>query len=121
MDCLHRHNEHHHVHGAGCGHKSISHGNQTAYLHDGHMHVGHDDHYDCVAVAISSQNPDSCTPQHSCQGHEARHKHGVNCGHERVPHGSHVDYLVGGHLHHVHGSHCDDHGEVGVKSGSKAA
>jgi hypothetical protein len=23
-----------------------------------------------------------------------------------------VDYLVNGHLHHVHGNHCDDHGQV---------
>jgi hypothetical protein len=29
-----------------------------------------------------------------------------------VPHGDHVDYLVGGHLHHPHGNHCDDHGPV---------
>jgi hypothetical protein len=29
-----------------------------------------------------------------------------------VPHGDHVDYLVHGHLHHVHGDHCDDHGKV---------
>jgi hypothetical protein len=29
-----------------------------------------------------------------------------------VPHGDHVDYLVAGHLHHVHGDHCDDHGPV---------
>jgi hypothetical protein len=25
-----------------------------------------------------------------------------------------VDYLVGGHLHHPHGDHCDDHGPVEV-------
>jgi hypothetical protein len=29
-----------------------------------------------------------------------------------VPHGDHVDYLVGGHLHHQHGNHCDDHGPL---------
>jgi UDP-2,3-diacylglucosamine pyrophosphatase LpxH len=29
-----------------------------------------------------------------------------------VPHADHVDYLVDGHLHHPHGSHCDDHGPV---------
>jgi hypothetical protein len=23
-----------------------------------------------------------------------------------------VDYLVDGHLHHVHGDHCDDHGPL---------
>jgi hypothetical protein len=29
-----------------------------------------------------------------------------------VPHHDHIDYLVGDHLHHEHGDHCDDHGEV---------
>jgi hypothetical protein len=29
-----------------------------------------------------------------------------------VPHGDHVDYLVGGHLHHSHESHCDNHGSL---------
>jgi hypothetical protein len=23
-----------------------------------------------------------------------------------------VDYLVKGHLHHPHGTHCDDHGRL---------
>jgi UDP-2,3-diacylglucosamine pyrophosphatase LpxH len=31
-----------------------------------------------------------------------------------VPHGEHVDYLVDGHLHHPHGDHCDDHGELAL-------
>lgn len=38
------------------------------------------------------------------------HVHGPGCGHEAVPHGDHVDYLVDGHLHHPHGGHCDHHG-----------
>jgi hypothetical protein len=25
-----------------------------------------------------------------------------------------MDYLVGGHLHHPHGPHCDDHGTLRV-------
>jgi hypothetical protein len=29
-----------------------------------------------------------------------------------VPHGDHVDYLVGGHLHHSHEGHCDNHGSL---------
>jgi len=33
-----------------------------------------------------------------------------------VPHGDHTDYLVGDHLHHPHGDHCDDHGRVEVVS-----
>ena len=47
-------------------------------------------------------------------GHSAGHVHGPGCGHEPVPHGDHVDYLVDGHLHHPHGDHCDDHGPVKV-------
>lgn len=38
------------------------------------------------------------------------HQHGANCGHQAVPHGDHIDYLVAGHLHFTHGAHCDDHG-----------
>ncbi|MDO4795919.1 MAG: hypothetical protein Q4A28_08295 [Brachymonas sp.] len=40
------------------------------------------------------------------------HQHGPGCGHETVPHGDHIDYLVDGHLHHPHGDHCDDHGPI---------
>jgi len=39
---------------------------------------------------------------------------GAECGHEPVPHGDHVDYLVDGHLHHPHDGHCDDHGAVSL-------
>jgi hypothetical protein len=31
-----------------------------------------------------------------------------------VPHGDHLDFLVNGRLHHLHGDHCDDHGPVDV-------
>jgi hypothetical protein len=27
-----------------------------------------------------------------------------------------MDYLVGGHLHHPHAGHCDDHGSVTVRA-----
>jgi hypothetical protein len=40
----------------------------------------------------------------------------LDCGHEQVPHGDHMDFLVNGHLHHKHGDHCDDHGPVTVLS-----
>jgi hypothetical protein len=33
-----------------------------------------------------------------------------------VQHGDHVDYVVGGHLHHPHGDHCDHHGEVAERA-----
>jgi hypothetical protein len=29
--------------------------------------------------------------------------------------------LVGDHLHHVHGSHCDDHGRIEAQRGGRAA
>jgi hypothetical protein len=65
-------------------------------------------------VEVSPQNPDRCTPNHRSEGHEPAHIHGPDCGHEAVPHGDHVDYLVNDHLHHPHGDHCDDHGSVEV-------
>lgn len=43
--------------------------------------------------------------------------HGPGCGHEAVPHGNHIDFLVNGRLHHPHGDHCDDHGPVEVVQG----
>ena len=55
-------------------------------------------------------NPDGCHPVDTCAGHV----HGEGCGHEAVPHGDHVDYIVNGRLHHQHGDHCDDHGPVEI-------
>ena len=106
------HNDHAHQHGPGCGHTAVKHGDHVDYLHDGHLHHMHGDHVDEHVIEVSAKNPDSCTPGHKCKGHEAGHKHGPGCGHEAVPHGDHVDYLVDGHLHHPHGDHCDDHGPV---------
>jgi hypothetical protein len=64
------------------------------------------------SIAIDDAHPAGCTPDHDCGGHEAGHAHGPGCGHEAVPHGDHVDYLVSGHLHHPHDGHCDDHGAL---------
>ena len=49
-----------------------------------------------------------CRPSHDC----GAHVHGEGCGHDEVPHGNHVDYLVDGRLHHPHEGHCDDHGPL---------
>ena len=35
-----------HVHGAGCGHEAVPHGDHTDYLVDGHLHHPHGDHCD---------------------------------------------------------------------------
>jgi len=106
------HAAHKHVHQSGCGHKSIHHGDHGDYLHDGHLHRVHGDHVDECSIKVDASNPAQCTPAHSCSGHDSGHAHGSDCGHEAVPHGDHTDYLVSGHLHHSHSSHCDDHGKV---------
>jgi len=110
------HTDHTHVHGPSCGHTAIEHAGHVDYLHDGHLHhtLGNgtvEEH----SFSVGTMNPNSCTPQHQCGGHAAGHTHGEGCGHPSVPHGDHVDYLVGTHLHHAHGDHCDDHGPVKIR------
>ncbi len=116
MSACQSHPGHGHEHKAGCGHKRVSHEGHEDFLHDGHMHHVHGDHVDEHTLAESTGNPSGCTPTHACGAHPRDHVHGPGCGHEPVPHGSHVDYLVGDHLHHAHGGHCDDHGLVTVSS-----
>lgn len=106
------HTNHNHNHAKGCGHTAIQHGDHVDYIHDGHLHKIHDDHVDECALSVSTENPNSCTPEHNCASHDKNHVHGDSCGHEKVPHGDHFDYLVNGHLHHPHENHCDDHGKV---------
>lgn len=108
-DCK-THQHHDHVHGEGCGHTAIKHGDHIDYLHDGHLHHAHDGHYDEHRLDVNEQNPAECNQQHQCSGHV----HGEGCGHEAVPHGDHIDYIVDGRLHHQHGDHCDDHGPVEI-------
>ena len=106
------HEGHAHQHSAECGHTAVQHDGHVDYLHDGHLHHPHEDHVDEHSIEVSATNPDDCTPDHDCAGHDTDHTHGPDCGHEAVPHGDHTDYLVAGHLHHPHGDHCDDHGEL---------
>ena len=107
------HANHDHVHGPGCGHAAVQHAGHTDYVHDGHLHRTHEGHVDECKIGVDAKNPGTCTPGHACGAHDKAHVHGKGCGHEIVPHGDHVDYLVAGQLHHPHGSHCDDHGRVG--------
>jgi len=99
--------DHSHKHGPNCGHTAIRHDGHVDYLHDGHLHHMHEDHVDEHVIAVNAANPVKCTPQVTCS-----HVHGPDCGHEAVPHGDHLDYLVDGRLHHPHSDHCDDHGPV---------
>ena len=38
--------DHPHVHGEGCGHPAVPHGDHLDYVHDGHRHAPHGEHYD---------------------------------------------------------------------------
>ena len=115
MSNLHTH--HDHVHGPDCEHTAVQHGDHIDYLHDGHLHHVRDDgQVEEHTLDVSDANPSVCTPEHKCSGHGAEHVHGPGCGHEPVPHGDHVDYLVDGHLHYPHGNHCDNHGQIAVVS-----
>jgi hypothetical protein len=112
MSC-NKHDDHGgHTHGPGCGHNAISHDGHTDYLHEGHLHHVHADHVDEHQLAVGTSNPSTCTSGHACTAHASGHTHGSQCGHEAVPHGDHLDYLVAGHLHHAHAGHCDNHGRI---------
>jgi hypothetical protein len=112
MNMSTHHDDHTHQHGPNCGHTGILHDGHVDYLHDGHLHHVHDDHVDEHVIAETGANAAACTPAHACGAHDQTHLHSPRCGHPSVPHGDHVDYLVGGHLHHPHEGHCDDHGRV---------
>jgi len=100
------HEAHTHVHSGDCGHKQIMHGDHVDFLHDGHLHAAHNMHFDECSIAVSAENPADCANIECTCGHTA------GCTHETIPHGDHVDHLVGNRLHFSHADHCDDHGEV---------
>jgi hypothetical protein len=102
-----------HVHGASCGHPAVQHEGHTDYLTQGHLEHQEGGQVENHAIGVNARNPASCTPGFH-DGHSTQHHHGVGCGHEAVPHGTHTDYLVQGRLHHAHGDHCDDHGAVSL-------
>ena len=103
------HGSHEHEHGPDCGHTAVRHDDHVDYLHDGHLHHPHDDHIDEHVIAADQAHPSGHTTSVPC---EPGHTHGDGCGHEAVPHGDHVDYLVEGRLHRPHEDHCDDHGRL---------
>lgn len=110
-----KHEQHPHLHGPGCGHTAVRHDDHVDYLHDGHLHHPASDGVEEHVLPVTERNPAGCDGgRHVCGGHDPDHVHGPGCGHEPVPHGDHVDYLVDGHLHHPHGDHCDNHGPVEI-------
>jgi hypothetical protein len=100
---------HTHEHGPDCGHTSVRHDDHVDYLQDGHLHHPHDDHFHEHVIAVDEAHPAGHTDPVPCN---PAHAHGDGCGHEAVPHGDHIDYLVDGRLHRPHDGHCDDHGPL---------
>jgi len=101
-----------HVHGPECGHTAVFHAGHVDYLHGGRLLHEGPRGLELHELPIGPSNPDGCAGGHACDAHLEGHAHGPGCGHEAVPHGGHVDYVVDGHLHHPHRGHCDDHGPV---------
>ena len=96
------HQSHDHRHGEGCGHVSFAHstgaGSHVDYVHDGHIHVEHDEHYD------------ECGADGEHAAHDVHdHRHSPTCGHVGVPHDGHVDYVHDDHRHAAHDEHYDEH------------
>lgn len=109
------HENHDHAHGPNCGHVGIQHGDHVCYAHDGHLHhMLADGTVEEHTLEVTAANPAGCAGGHACTAHAADHVHGPGCGHEAVPHGDHVCYIVDGHLHYQHDGHCDNHGPVTV-------
>jgi hypothetical protein len=99
------HESHPHQHDPACGHPRVTWLDKEAFLHDGHLHRAHGGHWDETTVEVSAANPDECHPTPCVDDHQTF---------PAVPHGEHVDHIVNGRLHHMHGGHCDDHGEVHI-------
>jgi zinc transport system permease protein len=53
-------------------------------------------------VGVPGPEPHVVTDEHP-------HAHSRQCGHPKVEHGDHVDYVHDGHLHAAHGDHWDEH------------
>jgi hypothetical protein len=90
----------------------VQHDDHNDYLHNGHLHFVMGNSIEHHRLEVSAVNPDACSPETRCPEHTDGHHHGEGCGHEAVPHGDHLDYLVDGRLHHEHRGHCDDHGPL---------
>jgi hypothetical protein len=98
---------------AGPSGTPVRHEDHVDYLDNGrllHKEAGRVEEH---VIAVSAKNPDRCEAAFRIEAIPG-HKHGPNCGHEAVPHGDHVDYLVDGRLQHPHGDHIDDHGPLSL-------
>lgn len=95
-----------HTHSMECGHTKLFHNGHVDFVEaNGHLHHQHEDHWDECAIEVNDVNP-------VAKNHVSGELHNDTCGHQKVAHGDHCDYLVNGRLQYVHGDHLDDHGPV---------
>lgn len=66
-----------------------------------------------IATGLLALGLSGCTAlpgEHVADIHsDHAHVHGDGCGHDKIWHVDHWDYLHDGHLHFVHGDHVDEH------------
>ncbi|GMH38461.1 hypothetical protein BSKO_06345 [Bryopsis sp. KO-2023] len=108
-----------------CDHTALRHGSHTGWLVDGKLKCRSSQSEALIECCLDWEADVACQLVQLLDGHV----HSDACGHEMVPHGDHVDYLVDGRLHHVvdkqsccqrqclgfvSGSTIVDHGEVSV-------
>lgn len=102
------HEVHSHNHSENCGHQKIKHDDHIDYIHGDHLHHKHENHWDECKIEDTNQNPSKCKKIESTE------LHNDDCGHQKIPHGDHYDFLVDGRLENVHDNHIDDHGPVDI-------
>ncbi len=61
-----------------------------------------------VPPPVVDEEPELVSP-HETVGAGHPHQHGPDCGHPRVRHGDHDDFIHEGHRHAVHTDHYDEH------------
>lgn len=87
-DCK-THENHDHIHGEGCGHSKVKHGDHYDYLHDGHLHHNHEGHVDEHTIEVSDTNPNGCHQTHKCD-----HVHGVDSSTQKTYSNLHFDSIT---------------------------
>ena len=96
-----------HHHGPDCGHRKIPHAGHADYLNENGLIDCPENKKNARKIPISDENPKTCQPVQNSE-----HVHSTGCGHQKIIHGDHTDYLVDGNLEHPHGDHNDNHGKV---------
>ncbi len=94
-----------HVHGKSCRHTKIEHDDHVDYVHGNEFHKEMNNGEYAIHGMSQDLGRKFASTEHT-------HKHHKNCGHERVKHGMHWDYIHDGNYHWPHKNHVDQHGDT---------